>query len=123
MFNVKWVSLFSGTRTLESHIYLVIAKPLLHLVEQAAVSQLTEGRQVIIGGWWHQLDLRRGEVKSTFWHKDLYLEKERILHDNFKVWDSGLQFSLIKAHRYCKIFFPIKLSNVHYWRDVQHIPL
>lgn len=43
----------------QSYVDLVVAKALLHLVEQAAVCQLTEGRQVIIGSWRHQLDLRK----------------------------------------------------------------
>lgn len=56
--------MFSGTRTVESYVDLVIAKALLHLVEQAAVGQLTEGRQVVIGSWRHQLDLRKMQGES-----------------------------------------------------------
>ncbi len=47
-----------------SYIDLVVAKALLHLVEQAAVSQLTEGCQVVIGSWRHQFDLRRMTVRA-----------------------------------------------------------
>lgn len=57
-------SVFSGTSTVESYVDLVVAKALLHLVEQAAVGQLTEGRQVIIGSWRHQLDLRKAQGES-----------------------------------------------------------
>lgn len=41
----------------DSYIDLVVAEAFLHLVEQAAVSQLTEGRQVIVGCRGHQLHL------------------------------------------------------------------
>lgn len=51
--------LFSSTKTVESYVDLVVAKALLHLVEQAAVGQLTQGRQVVIGSWRHQLNLRK----------------------------------------------------------------
>lgn len=51
-------SLLSGTRTVESYVDLVVAKALLHLVEQTAVGQLTERGQVVIGSWRHQLHLR-----------------------------------------------------------------
>lgn len=64
MFNVEWDSLFSGTRTVESYIDLVIAKALLHFIEQAAVGQLTEGRQVVIWCRRHQLDLKKIQGKS-----------------------------------------------------------
>lgn len=65
MFKVEWDSLFSGTATVESYVDLVIAKALLHLVEQAAVGQLTEGRQVVVGSWRHQLDLRKMQGESS----------------------------------------------------------
>lgn len=39
------------------YIDLVVAEALLHLVEQAAVRQLAEGRQVVIGSRRHQLHL------------------------------------------------------------------
>lgn len=39
------------------YVDLVVAEALLHLVEQAAVRQLTEGRQVVIGSRRHQLHL------------------------------------------------------------------
>lgn len=50
----------------QPYVDLVVAKALLHLVEQAAVGQLTEGCQVVIGSRRHQLDLRkmRGETQN-----------------------------------------------------------
>lgn len=57
-------SQFSGTRTAESYVDLVIAEALLHLIEEAAVCQLTEGRQVVVGSWRHQFDLREKQRKS-----------------------------------------------------------
>lgn len=39
------------------YVDLVVAEALLHLVEQAAVCQLAEGRQVVIGSRRHQLYL------------------------------------------------------------------
>ena len=41
-----------------TYIYLVVAKAFLHLVEQAAVCELTERRQVIIRRRRHQLHLQ-----------------------------------------------------------------
>lgn len=52
--------MFSGTRTAGSYVDLVVAEALLHLVEEAAVGQLAEGRQVVVGSWRHQFDLRKG---------------------------------------------------------------
>lgn len=43
----------------EAYIDLVVAEPLLHLVEQAAVSQLAKGSQVIIGCRGHQFHLKK----------------------------------------------------------------
>lgn len=51
----------------QSYVDLVVAEALLHLVEQAAVCQLTEGRQIIIGSWWHQFHLRR--AKGEGWNE------------------------------------------------------
>lgn len=63
-FNVEWDFLRSGTSTAESYIDLVVAKALLHLIEQAAVGQLTEGCQVVIGCRRHQLHLKRKQGES-----------------------------------------------------------
>ena len=71
-----------------SYVDLVVPKALLHLVEQAAVGQLTEGRQVIVGSWRHQLDLRK------------MCKMQMLLCDKFKVWDSGPQL-----FRYCRTLF------------------
>lgn len=51
--------LFDGTGNVGSYVDLVIAKSLLHLIKQAAVSELTEGCQVIIGCWRHKFDLKK----------------------------------------------------------------
>lgn len=59
MFNVEWNSFLSSTRTDESYVDLVVAKTFLHLVEKAAVSQLTEGRQIVIGCRRHQFHLKK----------------------------------------------------------------
>lgn len=50
---------------LRSYVDLVVAEAFLHLVEQAAVSQLAEGRQVVIGGRRHQFDLERGQINTV----------------------------------------------------------
>lgn len=54
-------SLFSLAQS-QTYIDLVIAEAFLHLVEQAAVSELTEGCQVVVGGWRHQFNLRETQV-------------------------------------------------------------
>lgn len=59
MFNVEWDVMGCGATTVESYIDLIVAKALLHLIEQAAVGQLTERGQVIIRCRRHQLDLKK----------------------------------------------------------------
>lgn len=46
----------------QTYVDLVIAEAFLHLVEQAAVGELTEGRQVVVGGWRHQFNLRQAQA-------------------------------------------------------------
>lgn len=47
-----------------THVYLVVPKALLNLVQQAAIVELTQSRQVIVGSRRHQLDLRNRRVWS-----------------------------------------------------------
>lgn len=77
-------SVFNSSRMLGSYIDLVVAKALLHLVEQAAVGQLAEGRQVVVWSWRHQFNLRKDE-------KDLQLEEERILQNKLSVYPIIMQ--------------------------------
>lgn len=45
----------------QTHIDLVISEALLHLIQQAAVCELTEGCEVVVGCWRHQFNLRKGK--------------------------------------------------------------
>lgn len=49
---------FRGT-----YVNLIVPKALLDFIKQAAVGELAERRQVIIGSGRHQLDLRENQVR------------------------------------------------------------
>lgn len=82
MFSAVQESLFYGTITVDSYVDLVIAKSFLHLIQQAAVSQLAEGRQVIIGCRGHKFDLKKIQlkVKKNMHVSYLQLQIDRVLY-------------------------------------------
>lgn len=71
--------LFSATWG-QSYIDLVVAKALLHLIEETAIRQLTEGCQIIVRSRRHQFNLRKIQGEGQNEHADTNTWNFNMIH-------------------------------------------